>query len=118
MGLGGDVLTCYQKQKHRMIWERRNPEIMAERQRLYDEHKRKVSMGILDYWFWKRGSVLDFKDYMSSDAQRHVNIQPHVITRVSDPELVSADPEYYKQRAEAEKEGKTKNLVSAFEIFP
>ena len=45
------------KQKHRLIWERRHPEILAERQRAYDEYLEKKKAGDYDYSFWKRGSL-------------------------------------------------------------
>lgn len=32
LGSEADVRDAYMKQKHRMIWERRHPEIMAERE--------------------------------------------------------------------------------------
>lgn len=33
LGCEADAVDVYMKQKHRMIWERRHPEIMAEREK-------------------------------------------------------------------------------------
>ncbi|PIO67870.1 hypothetical protein TELCIR_10367 [Teladorsagia circumcincta] len=43
LGSEADVRDAYMKQKHRLIWERRHPEIMEERQRAIREHK---------VWLW------------------------------------------------------------------
>lgn len=104
------------KQKHRMIWERRNPEAMAERQKAYEEHKRLLNEGIYDHWFWKRGPAFMYKDYMASQFRRQ-NIAPYTLSRIKDGDVVSLDPEYYRKRKQDEKEGK-ENLVSAYEVFP
>uniref|UniRef100_A0A915DFJ4 NADH dehydrogenase [ubiquinone] 1 beta subcomplex subunit 10 n=1 Tax=Ditylenchus dipsaci TaxID=166011 RepID=A0A915DFJ4_9BILA len=55
MGGEADVRTAYAKQKHRMIWERRNPEIMAERERKFQEYLEKKKNGEFDSTFWKKG---------------------------------------------------------------
>ena len=57
---GNNAGAAYAKQKHRMIWERRNPEIMAERERRFKEHKRQLALGNYDHTFWKSGSGLVF----------------------------------------------------------
>lgn len=36
LGQEGDVRDAYMKQKHRMIWERRHPEIMKARAEAYE----------------------------------------------------------------------------------
>lgn len=36
LGYTADAVDVLMKQKHRMIWERRHPEIMAERARRYE----------------------------------------------------------------------------------
>lgn len=36
IGQEGDVRDAYMKQKHRMIWERRHPEIMKAREEAYE----------------------------------------------------------------------------------
>jgi len=116
LGTAGDVLSAYMKQKHRMIWERRNPEILAERQKLYEEHKAQLANGIYDHWFWKRGPWFNYKEHREGEFNR-VNVQPYTADRVKDPEGVSVDPEYYRKRSEDEKAGKVK-LASPFEAFP
>uniref|UniRef100_A0A914X397 NADH dehydrogenase [ubiquinone] 1 beta subcomplex subunit 10 n=1 Tax=Plectus sambesii TaxID=2011161 RepID=A0A914X397_9BILA len=64
LGVESDVKSAYMKQKHRMIWERRHPEIMQERQRLYEEHKRRLAEGDFDMSFWKKGLFYqDKKNY-------------------------------------------------------
>lgn len=96
LGWGADAADCYMKQKHRMIWERRHPEIMAERQRLYEEHKRQLEGGHFDWGFWKKG--MPFLD-------KTRNSPPEQFTRdVSAFEMgekpISKDWQYYKRRAE------------------
>ena len=46
--LGGeaDVRDAYMKQKHRLIWERRHPDIMEARKQAYAEHKVLVSFAL------------------------------------------------------------------------
>ncbi|KIH58009.1 hypothetical protein ANCDUO_11793 [Ancylostoma duodenale] len=64
--LGGeaDVRDAYMKQKHRLIWERRHPEIMEERKKALKEHKEKLAKGEFDYSFWKKGMFWqDKKNY-------------------------------------------------------
>lgn len=36
LGAAADVADAYMKQKHRMIWERRHPEIMEARQKRFE----------------------------------------------------------------------------------
>lgn len=43
LGAEKDAIDVYMKQKHRMIWERRNPEIMAER-------ARKLAVSFFQFW--------------------------------------------------------------------
>jgi len=109
----GDVLTCYQKQKHRMIWERRNPEIMAERQKAYEEHKRLLNEGIYDHWFWKRGPIDMYKDYMATEFRRQT-ITPYTF-KIRDEETISLDPEYYRKKVEDD--GKTKT-AKPWHVWP
>jgi len=53
LSLGDDVRTAYMKQKHRLIWERRHPEIMEERKKQYEEHKTEMEEGYFNIGFWK-----------------------------------------------------------------
>lgn len=77
MALSADVRDAYMKQKHRLVWERRHPEIMAERQRLYEQHKQRYAEGDFDMSFWKTGletqnmskSVLPYKDGTADTVQ-------------------------------------------------
>src|SRR5690348_13524111 len=39
LGAEADVRDAYMKQKHRLIWERRHPEIMEERAKALADHK-------------------------------------------------------------------------------
>lgn len=43
LGAEADVRDAYMKQKHRLIWERRHPEIMEERKKALKEHKVRLS---------------------------------------------------------------------------
>ncbi len=53
LGCEADVRDAYMKQKHRMIWERRHPEIMALRERQRQEYEEKKKRGIFDEAFWR-----------------------------------------------------------------
>jgi hypothetical protein len=46
------------KQKHRMIWERRHPWIMEEREKLLKDHKDRFARGEFDVNFWKTHTPL------------------------------------------------------------
>jgi hypothetical protein len=50
-----ESVAVLQKQKHRLIWERRHPEVMEARQKSYDEYLEKKKQGDFDYSFWKYG---------------------------------------------------------------
>ena len=95
LGYATDVRDAYMKQKHRMIWERRNPEVMAERQRLVAEHKEQLAQGIYNNAFWKKGEPWD-------DKQKYE--PPYGIYRdmsgfdSATDRPVSKDWEYYKHR--------------------
>jgi len=112
LGLQGDVLSCYMKQKHRLIWERRNPHILAEREKAHEQHKRDSANGIYDHWFWKRGAAFMFKDEHVSEVRKS-NIQMTTLGKLSEPEQVSMDPEYHRKR----KEDGAK-VASSFDVFP
>lgn len=87
------------KQKHRMIWERRNPKIMEERQRAYEEHKANTAKGIYDHWFWKRYLVWQFRDYAPS---LYLNKNQERIGKKRDNQY-SQDPLYYQEKEETGK---------------
>jgi len=55
IGSIGGAEKAYFKQKHRLIWERRHPEIMAERQRQVEQHRQEVEAGNFNVHFWKYG---------------------------------------------------------------
>jgi hypothetical protein len=42
------------KQKHRLIWERRHPEVLEERKRLTKEHKNAMKEGRFELEFWNK----------------------------------------------------------------
>lgn len=55
LGMEASVIDVYMKQKHRLIWQRRNPEIMAKRQKDYEEYLAKKKAGDFDISFWQWG---------------------------------------------------------------
>lgn len=55
LGAESDVRDAYMKQKHRMVWERRNPEIMQAREKKRQEYEEKKKNGEFDMSFWKKG---------------------------------------------------------------
>lgn len=93
LGAFTDVRDCYFKQKHRMVWERRHPEVMAERERKFQEHKEQLARGEMDYSFWRRGLVFQNKtQYMEpyGDFLDKATVQGDRPT--------SKDWQYYKKR--------------------
>uniref|UniRef100_A0A914DN23 NADH dehydrogenase [ubiquinone] 1 beta subcomplex subunit 10 n=2 Tax=Acrobeloides nanus TaxID=290746 RepID=A0A914DN23_9BILA len=106
LGASADVMDCYMKQKHRMVWERRHPEIMEERQKRYEEHKRRVENGDLDYHFYKKGLYWqDKKNYLA--PYEPFTQRPGI----EGDQPLSKDWQYYKKLAEDpefdKKQGKT-----------
>lgn len=94
LGSEGDVADCYMKQKHRLIWERRHPEIMAERQRQYELQKEKLKKGEFDMSFWKKGLFwMDKKNYEPSALYEWELSKP---PNEADKPL-SKDWQYYKK---------------------
>jgi NADH dehydrogenase (ubiquinone) 1 beta subcomplex subunit 10 len=93
--LGGstDVKDAYMKQKHRLIWERRHPELMAERQRLYELHKQRFADGDFDMSFWKTGLLAQDQATGAGPYKDGTQDQPmaHVI------QSASKDPLYYRE---------------------
>ena len=117
LGTESDVRTAFMKQKHRMIWERRHPEIMEERQRLYEEHKRRLSQGDFDMSFWKKGLFYqDKKNY-----EPPYEFFKSKSTLEADKPL-SKDWEYYKKVKEDPdfdpEQGKTANFKFWPKVYP
>ncbi|KAK6727926.1 hypothetical protein RB195_005534 [Necator americanus] len=112
--LGGeaDVRDAYMKQKHRLIWERRHPEIMEERKKALKEHKEKLAKGEFDYSFWKKGMFWQDKKnyeppyefYMSKSA-------------LEGDKPLSKDWQYYKKVAQDPEFDKQQGKTSEF-LFP
>lgn len=112
MGCEADVRSAYMKQKHRLIWERRHPEVMAERESAYQKYLEKKQNGDFDYSFWKKGLV--FQDKKNFEA-RGAHMQDHIISKPlqeSDRPLsnnwqyykkVQEDPEFDKQQGRTSK---------------
>jgi len=92
--LGGraDVRDCYMKQKHRMIWERRHPEVMAERERACKEHKERLANGDFDMSFWKKGLIYMDKKRLEPPYEYFVSKAP-----IEGDKPLSKDWEYYKK---------------------
>ncbi|EYB95202.1 hypothetical protein Y032_0162g3405 [Ancylostoma ceylanicum] len=112
--LGGeaDVRDAYMKQKHRLIWERRHPEIMEERKKALKEHKEKLAKGEFDYSFWKKGMFWQDKKnyeppyefYMSKSA-------------LEGDKPLSKDWQYYKKVAQDPEFDKEQGKKSEFRMF-
>lgn len=95
LGFGADAKDVYMKQKHRMIWERRHPEIMAERERKLQEHKKELADGNFDHSFWKKGLVyMDKKNY-EPPYDQHVSK-----ATIEGDKPLSKDWQYYKKVAQ------------------
>jgi len=113
MGSEADVRTAYMKQKHRMIWERRHPEIMQERELKYQEYVEKRDSGNFDMSFWKKGLIFQDKKNYEPPYQFHAS-KPSV----EGDKPLSKDWQYYKQVAqdpEFDKEqGKTSKVSVVF----
>ncbi|KRX26766.1 NADH dehydrogenase [ubiquinone] 1 beta subcomplex subunit 10 [Trichinella nelsoni] len=114
MGYYGDVLTAYTKQKHRMIWERRHPEIMAARAEAREEHKRQMELGNYDPSFWKRKDPRLYKDYLISIFTPY-NYSSFLRFKRDEP---SQDPKFYKEREEARQKGEYKEPANPNLIWP
>ncbi|KAI6238158.1 NADH dehydrogenase [ubiquinone] 1 beta subcomplex subunit 10 [Aphelenchoides fujianensis] len=109
LGSEAEAVDVYMKQKHRMIWERRHPEIMAERQRAYEEHKEKLRQGVFDQSFWKKGLIYMDKKLLNPPY----DYQPTKMPIESDQPL-SKDWAYYKKLQEDpefdKQQGKQSNI--------
>ncbi|VDN29791.1 unnamed protein product [Gongylonema pulchrum] len=95
LGQEGCVRDAYMKQKHRMIWERRHPEIMQAREEAVKEHKRKVADGYFDYTFWKKGFWHTDKSRMEMP-----NVVHHSKASIESDKPISFDWEFYKKAKE------------------
>jgi NADH dehydrogenase (ubiquinone) 1 beta subcomplex subunit 10 len=111
MNSESDVRDVYMKQKHRMIWERRHPEIMAERERAYQEHKEKLRNGEFDYSFWKKG--MWYQDKKSHEAPYEFFLSKPT---VEGDKPLSKNWEYYKQVAQDPEFDKEQGKKSTFKI--
>jgi len=112
LGAETDAVDVLMKQKHRMIWERRHPEIMAERERKLKEHKEELRKGNYDHSFWKKGMAwMDKKNFPPP-----YEFQPDKAPWEGDQPL-SKDWQYYKkvsQDPEFDKEQGKKSGVRYF----
>ncbi|GMT00358.1 hypothetical protein PENTCL1PPCAC_22532, partial [Pristionchus entomophagus] len=104
LGAEADVRDAYMKQKHRMIWERRHPEVMAERARLYSDHKEKLANGEMDYEFWKKGTFFQDKKNLEPPYEFHLSKS----TLEGDKPL-SKDWQFYKKVAQDEEFAKAQD---------
>uniref|UniRef100_A0A0K0G1K4 NADH dehydrogenase [ubiquinone] 1 beta subcomplex subunit 10 n=1 Tax=Strongyloides venezuelensis TaxID=75913 RepID=A0A0K0G1K4_STRVS len=111
MGSEADCRDVYMKQKHRMIWERRHPEIMAERERLYKEHKEKLKAGKFDYSFWKKGMF--FQDKKNCEAPYEFVLSKSTL---ENDKPLSRDWNYYKKVKEDPEFDKEQGKTSNFRI--
>lgn len=112
LGSEADCRDVYMKQKHRMIWERRHPEIMEERERLYKEHKELLKAGKFDYSFWKKGMFFqDKKNY-----EPPYDLQLSKSTLEGDKPL-SKDWKYYKKVQEDPEFDKEQGKTSSVRFF-
>ncbi|KAL3115975.1 hypothetical protein niasHT_007275 [Heterodera trifolii] len=57
LGSEQTVAACYMKQKHRLIWERRHPEIMEERKRAHEEHIENMNNDKFNMHFWIKDNI-------------------------------------------------------------
>jgi len=95
LGFTSDAIDVFMKQKHRMIWERRNPEIMEERAQKLAEHKEQLSNGNYDHSFWKKG--LFYMDKKRLEPQYEMNLSKPA---PEGDKPLSKNWEYYKKLQE------------------
>jgi len=98
LGTNADVRDAYMKQKHRMIWERRHPEIMAAREQLVAEHKKQLAEGVFDFTFWKRGTAIKTRGHNETGPYEWNSLDNAAMVKES---ALSKDPQYYKAMREA-----------------
>ncbi|VDK42869.1 unnamed protein product [Anisakis simplex] len=112
LGSEADVRDAYMKQKHRMIWERRHPEIMAEREIALKEHKEKLSKGEFDYSFWKKGMFYEDKKNYEPPYENYLSK-----STIEGDKPLSKDWQYYKKLSEDENFDKEQGKTSDFKLF-
>ncbi|KAJ1363288.1 hypothetical protein KIN20_023123 [Parelaphostrongylus tenuis] len=95
LGSEADVRDAYMKQKHRLIWERRHPEIMEARKKALEEHKEKLAQGEFDYSFWKKGMFWHDKKNYEAPYEYYLSKSP-----VEGDRPLSKDWQYYKKVAQ------------------
>uniref|UniRef100_A0A0K0DA51 NADH dehydrogenase [ubiquinone] 1 beta subcomplex subunit 10 n=1 Tax=Angiostrongylus cantonensis TaxID=6313 RepID=A0A0K0DA51_ANGCA len=112
--LGGeaDVRDAYMKQKHRLIWERRHPEIMEARQKALKEHKEKLANGEFDYSFWKKGMFWQDKKKYEAPYEFYVSKSP-----LEGDKPLSKDWQYYKKVAHDPEFDKEQGKTSSVRLF-
>ena len=93
LGARQSTVGAYMKQKHRLVWERRNPEIIAKRQEQYKEHKELLAQGILDREFWRKGLAIHDKTQFFKLGQPHESAREVLFPK---QEQLSKDWKYYK----------------------
>uniref|UniRef100_A0A7E4V377 NADH dehydrogenase [ubiquinone] 1 beta subcomplex subunit 10 n=1 Tax=Panagrellus redivivus TaxID=6233 RepID=A0A7E4V377_PANRE len=112
MSSEADVRDVYMKQKHRLIWERRHPEIMAERERAYKDHKEKLRNGEFDYAFWKKG--MWFQDKKTYEPPYEYQLSK---SAVEADKPLSKDWQYYKKLQEDPEFDKEQGKKSTFKLI-
>jgi len=112
LGSTSDAIDVLMKQKHRMIWERRHPEIMEERARKLAEHKEQLANGDYDHSFWKKGLF-----YM--DKKRMEPAYDMVFSKPSTEgdKPLSKNWEYYKKLQEDPEFDKEQGRKSKFTLL-
>ncbi|KAI1729767.1 NADH-ubiquinone oxidoreductase subunit 10 domain-containing protein [Ditylenchus destructor] len=107
--LGSAVTTidCYMKQKHRMIWERRHPEVMAERERAYQKYLEKKKNGYFDMSFWKKGLTFQDKKKHQPPYDLRTDKSPY-----DKDQPLSKDWRFYKQAAQDPEFAKEQNKIA------
>ncbi|CAD5231265.1 unnamed protein product [Bursaphelenchus okinawaensis] len=113
LGIAAGAQDVYMKQKHRMIWERQHPEIMAEREEKLKKHKAELAAGNFDYSFWKGGIF-----YMDKK-----NMEPPYELQISKGSMeadkpLSKDWEYYKKVSQDPEFDKRQGKHSDVPLFP
>ncbi|CAJ0575433.1 unnamed protein product, partial [Mesorhabditis spiculigera] len=109
LGSEADVRDVYMKQKHRLVWERRHPEIMDARKQALEDHKARLASGEFDYSFWKKGMF--YQDKKNYEFPYEFYMQK---SAVEGDKPLSKDWDYYKKVAQDpefdKQQGKTSNV--------
>ncbi|WKX90280.1 hypothetical protein Q1695_009265 [Nippostrongylus brasiliensis] len=111
LGSEADVRDAYMKQKHRLIWERRHPEIMEERKKALKEHKEKLEKGEFDFSFWKKNRFWQDKKNYEPPYEFYLSKS----TLEGDKPL-SKDWQYYKKVAQDPEFDKEQGKSSEFHL--